>query len=286
MTLERLGLGGAGADIDELTRKIQQMQGTLSHLRSQQTVGNLQYGGPPKTIIGQSVWTQTVIRDVDSNTPFEFDLIVPDNLLRIHRCQVWLTPRPLRKTLSGATSGSVPSSGSGNTGAPSATVSASPSSHHHRWATWNSNTPGAYTKRLLDSYDSAYNNGSGVNIETENQENLFTNSPDEAAVTPASGAHTHDRQSHTHDAPTITLTDGVTEGTTATDMTISIDGVDRTAALGGDWDADAGPLDITQYLIDSRFIPVAGRHPIIVGSSANGAVEVTIEWEVTRRPIP
>ena len=292
MNLEHLGLGGQGADVDEIHRRLQNLTNQLSTLRTQRSVGNLQYGGPIRTEIGQSVWTQWLIRDVDNDTPFEFDLIVPDNLLRIHRCQVWLTPRPLRKTIASA-SGATSAVGSSHTHSTPSGTSGAGSSHDHTLsgtsATEAAHLHGVNGNAGSSNPDTPHSHTIGLNTATPDAHSHGIGSYDAAAE----ATHTHStpsgtsgsEASHTHAAGAITLVDGVTEGATAAGLNITIDGVDRTTALGGPWSADAGPLDITPYLIDSRFIPVDGRHAIILDSTGDGAIEVTIEWEVTRRPL-
>jgi hypothetical protein len=56
-------------------------------------------------------------------------------------------------------------------------------------------------------------------------------------------------------------------------VTLAIDGIDRTAALGGPWSAPA-ILDITQYLIDVRLKPLAGAHPVVISSATDGVIDV------------
>lgn len=271
MTLEQLGLGTAATGtLDQLDRRIRQLQRQIANLNAQSSVGNLNYGGPIKQEITQSSFLQSFIRDADADTPFEFDIIIPDNWLRIHRCMIWLTPRPLRKTIASA-SGAATGAGS---------------SHDHG---------------LSGSVGDPTNGSGNIDMAASGTGNTSSNNPD----TPhnhTGPSHTHNltydiihnhdvgsldaaaEAAHTHPAGVITLTDGVTEGDVANDITITIDGVDRTTALGGNWDADAN-FDISQYLINSLFIPVFGRHPIIIAPDGNGAIEVTIEWHITSKPI-
>jgi hypothetical protein len=103
-------------------------------------------------------------------------------------------------------------------------------------------------------------------------------------------AHTHDvtladhthGMAHTHD---VTLTDhthtavyGIYEGTSATGVTVTINGVDRTAALGGGagFTTDQEDLDIASYLT------MPGKNTISLTSTQLG--RITAQWDgmVTR----
>ena len=92
-------------------------------------------------------------------------------------------------------------------------------------------------------------------------------------------AHTHLIEGHTHDT-----TLGITEGGEAQGLRLWIDGVDRSTALGGPWNA-AAVFDITEYLLNVRREPVPGAHPIIIESTSVGAVEVWFDWLVIAKPM-
>jgi hypothetical protein len=74
----------------------------------------------------------------------------------------------------------------------------------------------------------------------------------------SSGEHTHG------------LVHGIYEGTSATNVTVTINGVDRTAALGGGagFTTDQDSLDIAQYL-------TVGWNTIVLGSSQLGRIQAT-----------
>lgn len=59
-------------------------------------------------------------------------------------------------------------------------------------------------------------------------------------------------------------------------MTVTINGVDRTGALGGPWNA-AATLDITAYLLDSDGVVVQQVHTIAIGSTQLGRVECWLD---------
>lgn len=81
--------------------------------------------------------------------------------------------------------------------------------------------------------------------------------------------HTHDVtiSTHTH---SITLTYGIFEQAYVNPgLSISINGVDRTAALGGPWNAAPSELDITEYLRETSGDPVRGTIPIVFTVAAS-----------------
>ncbi len=80
-------------------------------------------------------------------------------------------------------------------------------------------------------------------------------------------AHTHTVPDHTHP-----LEFGIYEGTTSSKVTVKINGVDRTSALGGGtgFDVDKDNLDITPYL------QVGQWNVIELGSSTLGRIDSTV----------
>ncbi len=77
--------------------------------------------------------------------------------------------------------------------------------------------------------------------------------------------HTHQIYDHIHG-----LNFGIYEGTAATGVTVKINGIDRTAALGGPFNTDQNGLNISQYM-------VAGQWNIIeLGSTQKGRIDATV----------
>jgi hypothetical protein len=74
---------------------------------------------------------------------------------------------------------------------------------------------------------------------------------------------------HTHNVSASGVL-GITEGTTATNITLSFDGVDQTAALGGPWNTDVVELDVTQFL---TILPLGAWHTIALSSATLGQIE-------------
>lgn len=89
-------------------------------------------------------------------------------------------------------------------------------------------------------------------------------------------AHTHpvDVSAHTH-----TIVYGVSEGTEPSDITVTIDNIDRTTVLGGPFNEDQADLDLSQ------FITSTGWHSVELGTGQNGRIVAAVFVEaLTRLP--
>jgi len=91
---------------------------------------------------------------------------------------------------------------------------------------------------------------------------IANTSPADIYTYDTSANHSHTVAAHTHD---VTLTYGIFEGPTPTDpdVSISINGVDVTSALGGPWNADV-TLDVTQYLRENSGDPLRQDNLIVL----------------------
>ncbi len=112
-----------------------------------------------------------------------------------------------------------------------------------------------------------------------------------ATSTVSEGSHTHSVSAHTHtiNAHSHTVTDhthaltyGIYEGPAASapQFGITINGTDRTAALGGPWDDDI-VLDITPYLTDANGHVLRQANTILISSAQLCDVELTVKSLVT-----
>lgn len=112
-----------------------------------------------------------------------------------------------------------------------------------------------------------------------------------ATSTVSEGSHTHSVSAHTHtiNAHSHTVTDhthaltyGIYEGPAASapQFEITINGTDRTAALGGPWDDDV-VLDITPYLTDANGHVLRQANTILISSAQLCDVELTVKSLVT-----
>ena len=102
-----------------------------------------------------------------------------------------------------------------------------------------------------------------------------------ARVTESVTNHSHSVSDHTH-----ALVYGIYESTlpSTKQIRIFINGVDRTSALGGPWNANELNLDITQFLQTEFLTPVQQNNQIELRVGASGAlfdVEVTVRSIVT-----
>jgi hypothetical protein len=90
--------------------------------------------------------------------------------------------------------------------------------------------------------------------------------------------HTHKLPDHGHvlevDGHTHDITHGIYEGPSASDVTVTINGTDRTAALDGPFNTNQSSLDITQYLT------ATGWNTISLGSATLGRIHATIFVEI------
>jgi len=113
----------------------------------------------------------------------------------------------------------------------------------------------------------------------------------------AGGAHRHTISPHTHSVSphnheltphTHALVYGVFQGPnpSAPQMTLTINGTDRTAALGGPWDNDF-TVDITPYLVDGQGQPRRQTNTIELSSAQlmDAELEVTL-WATTTSVVP
>src|SRR5487761_130371 len=80
---------------------------------------------------------------------------------------------------------------------------------------------------------------------------------------------------HTHPL-NITAILGVTEGTTATGVTVAFDGVDATAALGGPFAAAVIELDVRRFIGVTQGV----KHTIAMQPSGNGRIEAHLRLGV------
>jgi hypothetical protein len=97
----------------------------------------------------------------------------------------------------------------------------------------------------------------------------------------ADTAHTHSLTipSHTH-----ALVFGIYEGaapTAAANVTVTINGVDRTAALGGPFDGDFLGKDVTTYLQDAQGQPLRQRNTIVFTAGELLDLEIVCKSLVT-----
>lgn len=85
------------------------------------------------------------------------------------------------------------------------------------------------------------------------------------------GEHSHDFSVPDHTHP---LQFGIYEGTTPINVTVKVNGVDRTSALGGPFNSDQADLDIAPYLTVGQW------NTIELGSGRLGRIDATVFVQV------
>ncbi len=281
----RLGVGGGvlGLQVgdEELRATVEFLQRQVGQLRSRETAGNV-FGGMIRTEIGPGFsYIGPFQRDLDSSFPLAFTLPIPAYMLRIATCKLKLKPLAIRSSVStGAPIATQTSSAGGaQTSSGSSDFTTTYKSHTHNTNTTNSG-PG------ITTFSSGHNHGYvAAGASTGGAAASHSHTISSSGSHRHSNAHTHTVDDHTH---TVTghghsLTLAIAEGAAATQMTLTIDGVDRTSALGGPWDAEV-EVEIRDYLVNARQEPVAGVHTFSIGPDTVGAVEVTGEIYCILRP--
>jgi hypothetical protein len=158
--------------------------------------------------------------------------------------------------------------------------SGSEASHTHSWTgAWNTVVAAQNHTHSVSGITSAAESSHTHSVTLSDHTHTIS-----GTITAASeSAHTHSVtiSAHSH---TITLTYGIYEGSapSAPAITITINGVNRTTALGGSWNADT-TLDITDYLRDTAKIPLRQDNTIVLTSAELIDLEVVCRSLVTTR---
>lgn len=172
----------------------------------------------------------------DLTHPFRFRFFVPSNLLELNYAKLSFQLLAFRRDFNAIV-------GSSTTSAAGTAHHHTLPSHVHRSHIFQSNTPAGNAAR---NYQIANGIGLGVSVDVDSASgvDLFTDGP-------ANVITSNDEASHTHTlTPNLSITDGVFESTTATNVTVKINGVDRTVVLGGDtgFNVDQAELEVAGYL--------------------------------------
>jgi len=164
---------------------------------------------------------------------------------------------------SGASSTSTTASGGGGTsGSSSTTTTFAGGAHRHIMFDPTGYSAGTLPKRefYAKKYDQS---NTRVNIESESSATIYTHGQDQDHT--HGMEHTHTVPNHTHD-----LEFGIYEDTTATGVTVTINGTSRTVALGGPFSTDQNDLDISAYLVAGQW------NTIVLGSTRLGRIDATV----------
>lgn len=186
-------------------------------------------------------------KNIDSTHNVEIPVKVTDVTLDIIRVQLTLNTSPLRSTATGAASGG---GSTATSAAGGGATSSAGGDHRHRMFQFNSTTDLGNPNREGFCKRS---DGNNVNF-------AWHGSAEDLYTFDASGDHTHTVPSHTHSvtipAHTHAQQYGIYDDTTyPQNLSIWINGIDRTSELGGPWApsnaAAEVELDITTYLRDA-----------------------------------
>jgi hypothetical protein len=110
--------------------------------------------------------------------------------------------------------------------------------------------------------------GVGINLQNNNAGGGGNTAPINSDATSTSPGSTGGASvDHTHNVSASGIL-GVTEGATATGVTIAFDGVDQTAKLGGPFNADVVELDVRRFLM----VSIGAWHLIAMQPSAVGRI--------------
>ena len=95
--------------------------------------------------------------------------------------------------------------------------------------------------------------------------NVLTSTSDDLWTYEASGAHTHEIDPHTH-----AIEYGIFTSTLPRNITIKINSIERTTALGGPFNADQSSLNI------ANFLQVGQWNTVEIGSDMLGRIDATV----------
>lgn len=210
-----------------------------------------------KTILDEDgilqTWQEGKADNVDSTHPLKLNIYIPSNTKSINKVLLRFKLEPFRAYSTGAASGG----GSTETTAGSG-------DHRHLMMEWlgsvTSTTYDGTAAYAFRAGDSAGNDDATFYIKSPGgSTQIYTKG--------ASGDHTHDViiPSHTHD-----ITYEIYESTTPRNITIKINGIDRTSILGGSFNTDQNNLDISSYMLIGQW------NTVELGSSRLGRIDATV----------
>jgi hypothetical protein len=197
--------------------------------------------------------------------PMNLPYLIPSNNQRLQRALLsWklLPYRTYDTTTAVTTAGGSPHN-HGVSGQTAGGTTAANDNVGHTHLILTENT-GAGAVMHYDGITGAFDIGSNNNVSTLGESNNHVHGVPAMGVT---GATSTNESTHTHSV-TISATLGIREGATASSVTLSFDGVDHTATLGGPFNGDQVELDVTQY-ID---VLHPGWHNIALGSATLGQI--------------
>lgn len=207
--------------------------------------------------------TYTNRDNVDPTHPMVISYLIPSNSQRVIRALLSWRLHPYRTYNDFSVTGTGGQSVSHVHDAPTTNAE---SGHTHNHAHTIPISAGPFSNAIgWDAIGGNFKGGTGPG----NTGNINSSGVGSSGHTHTAGNTGNNNVNHTH---TIASTDvlGITEGASATTITLGFDGVDKTTLLGGPWSTDEVELDITPYIAT---LTIAEWHSISVGSATLGQIE-------------
>lgn len=252
-----------GESTEQRLARLEKSLKTLSDFAAQALATTSMFQGRPADATLQVPHNDSWIFEdnVDATHAANMRYIISKNVTRVisARLSIFMAPYRTYNTSSGANTGI--ESGNHNHG------HSHTDSHTHNISILGGGAPATLGTNGSGGA-SIYDINAGGNFTTGNIVGGQSSTTTSSDSTGQSADHTHPLN--------ITQTLGVTEGTTATGVTVAFDGVDRTAALGGPFNADVIELDVRRFIGVTQGV----KHTIAMTPSGNGRIEAHLRFGV------
>jgi hypothetical protein len=196
----------------------------------------------------KKAWQESMADNVDATHPLLMGVYIEPSCKLIERASLRIRLEKFRSYGTGAAAG-------GGVTATSQTSSL--------WEL----VPGIYVPEATSN--SGSHDHSGLTGETEGHAHTISDAGGHVHAFVADHQHDVELADHSHD-----ITHGIYEGTQASDVTVEINGTNRTAALGGPFNTNQNSLDIRQYLTPT------GWNTIELGSATLGRIWAVLYLQV------
>ena len=250
------------------------------------------------------------VESVASGQPATLPVTFDDNVSLLHKAVLTVRKRRVKSNVTGAAAGGGQTTSSGG-----GATSSGGSSHSHTIALKTTTSSGGHSHLVGDFYptttwsDPAYmqqitmkNEATGMAYGFYVGRNgteagsgkfeSFLTTPHthdvDGQTSSSESSHTHTVPSHSHSVGDHThpMSYGIYLGPAAGSpaFTITINGTDRTAALGGPWNGDIS-VDITPYLVDANGHVLRQVNSVVIGAAQLCDVEMTVRSLVSATSI-
>jgi len=247
-------------------------------------------------------WQEGRADNVDASNPLVLNVYLPPETKSVHKALLRFRLQAFRAYETGASSGGGGTSGASSTTTTGPSSTSTTTNNSKSFTLLPTNYQGLGTT-TGGSHEHSYTSTNGAHVHSgETSWTIPTVSPDHYhdyrymdsagshshSVYSSNSSHNHDvydhyhphshgmdhthGMNHTHSVPNHThpLLFGIYISTTATGVTVKINGTDRTSALGGPFNSDQSSLNIAPYLTFGQW------NTIELGSSQLGRVDATI----------